>query len=35
MAQIKLNLNAEQIQDIIAKIGANNLANQMLTTIFN
>lgn len=35
MTQINLNLNAEQIQDIISNSGANDLAKQMLTTIFN
>lgn len=35
MTQINLNLNTEQIQDIIAQSGANDLAKQMLTTIFN
>ena len=35
MTQININLNAEQIQDIIAQSDANDLAKQMLTTIFN
>lgn len=35
MTQINLNLNTEQIQDIISNSGANDLAKQMLTTIFN
>ena len=35
MTQINLNLNMEQIQDIISNSGANSLAKQMLTTIFN
>ena len=35
MTQINLNLNAEQIRDIISNSGANDLAKQMLTTIFN
>ncbi len=35
MTQINLNLNADQIQDIIVHSGANDLAKQMLTTIFN
>jgi transposase-like protein len=35
MTQINLNLNTDQIQDIIAQSGANDLAKQMLTTIFN
>jgi putative transposase len=35
MTQINLNLNTQQIQDIISNSGANDLAKQMLTTIFN
>jgi len=35
MIQINLNLNLEQVQDIISNRGANSLAKQMLTTIFN
>ena len=35
MTQINFTLDSEQIQDIISKSGANDLAKQMLTTIFN
>ena len=35
MTQINFTLDSEQIQDIISNSGANDLAKQMLTTIFN
>ena len=35
MTQINFTLDLEQIQDIISNSGANDLANQMLATIFN
>ena len=35
MTQINFTLDSEQIQDIISNSGANDLAKQMLATIFN
>ena len=35
MTQINFTLDSKQIQNIISNSGANDLAKQMLTTIFN
>ena len=35
MTQINFTLELEQVQELIEKSGANDLAKQMLTTIFN